>query len=128
MSTTGVKVTLTTGRTLKQGVGMEIGKLSAEYAKAVAICELDKTVFSVLDIEEGTPVRVETIEGSVVVRSKLSRRGESSIAFIPSGPYANVLMNADTEMTGMPRFKDIEALVFAAEEEEIPSVEDLIRG
>ncbi|TXT56112.1 MAG: hypothetical protein BAJATHORv1_30498 [Candidatus Thorarchaeota archaeon] len=126
MSKTGVKVKLTTGRTLRQGVSMEVGKLSPEYFEAVAVCELDKTTFSVLDIEEGDPVRVETIEGSVIVRSKLDRRAEPGVAFIPCGPYANMIMNADTEMTGMPRFKEMEAIIFAAKDETILSIEELM--
>jgi len=37
-----MEATLLTGRTWKQGAGMEIGRDSEEYAKAIAICEIGR--------------------------------------------------------------------------------------
>ena len=70
MSTTGVKALLTTGRTLKQGRGMEIGKLSEDYFQAVAICEMDKTTLETLGLQEGDPVL-------------LGRQGNADRALLP---------------------------------------------
>ncbi|MHA2236038.1 MAG: molybdopterin dinucleotide binding domain-containing protein [Candidatus Thorarchaeota archaeon] len=126
MSTVGVKAILTSGRTLKQGRAMEIGKLSVEYFEEVSVCEMDKLTFDVLGIEAGDPVRVETIHGSVIVKSRLDRRAEPGVVFIPCGPYANAITGSDTEGTGMPDYKSIGAQIFAAKGERILSVKEIL--
>ena len=126
MSTVGVKAILTSGRTLKQGRAMEIGKLSVEYFEEVSVCEMDKVTFDVLGIETGDSVRIETIHGSVIVKSRLDRRAEPGVAFIPCGPYANAITGSDTEGTGMPDYKNIGAQIFAAKGERILSVKEIL--
>jgi formylmethanofuran dehydrogenase subunit D len=105
---------------------MEIGKLSVEYFEEVSICEMDKVTFKVLGIEVGDPVRVETIHGSVIVKSRLDRRAEPGVVFIPCGPYANAITGSDTEGTGMPDYKSIGAQIFAAKGERILSVKEIL--
>ena len=126
MSAVGGKAVVTSGRTLKQGRAMEIGKLSSDYFDEVSVCEMDKVTLDALSIEEGDPVRVETIHGEVIVRSRLDRRAEPGIVFIPCGPYANAITGADTEGTGMPDFKSIEAQLFAAKGKTVLSVKELL--
>ncbi|MFX1481744.1 MAG: molybdopterin dinucleotide binding domain-containing protein [Promethearchaeota archaeon] len=126
MTTVGVKAIVTSGRTLKQGRGMEIGKFSSEYFDEVSVCEMDKVTFDALGIEEGDPVRVETIHGQVVVRSRLDRRAEPGVVFIPCGPYANAITGIDTEGTGMPDYKNIQAQLFSAKGESVLSVKELL--
>ncbi|MHA1934357.1 MAG: molybdopterin dinucleotide binding domain-containing protein [Candidatus Thorarchaeota archaeon] len=127
MSDVGLNVLLTSGRTLAQGRGMEIGKLSEDYFKAVALCEMDKSTLEALGIDEGEPVRVETDVGSVVVASKLDRRADPGIVFIPCGPYANYLIGSDTLESGMPAFKATDARLFPAKNKTIPSIEDILK-
>ncbi|MFW9871222.1 MAG: molybdopterin dinucleotide binding domain-containing protein [Candidatus Thorarchaeota archaeon] len=126
MSSVGVNALVTSGRTLKQGRGMEIGKLSSEYFEEVSVCEMDKVTFEALGIEEGDPIRVETIHGKVVVKSRLDRRAEPGVVFIPCGPYANAITGTDTEGTGMPDYKSIEAQLFPAKGEQVLSVKELL--
>ncbi len=123
----GVKVILTSGRTLKQGRGMEIGKLTKDYFDAVAICEMDKTTMEALGIEDGDAVKVETDVASVIVFGKLDRRAEPGIAFIPAGPYANAVTHSDTLETGMPEFKGIPATIFSAKGESVPDVREVLK-
>ncbi len=127
MSRVGVEAVLTSGRTLKQGRAMELGKLGPEYHKEVAYCEMDKITLDALGLEEGEPVRVETLHGSVVVTSKLDRRAEPGIVFIPCGPYSNAVIGSDTEGTGMPDFKSVTAQLFAAKDEKVLEVEELLK-
>ncbi len=127
MSRTGVEAILTSGRTLKQGRAMELGKLGPEYHKEVAFCEMDKVTLDTLGLEEGDPVLIETPHGSVVVMSKLDRRAEPGIVFIPCGPYANAVIGSETEGTGMPDFKGVSAKLFAAKDQEVLSVEQLLK-
>jgi len=126
MSAVGVKAVVTSGRTLKQGRGMEIGKLSSEYFEEVSVCEMDQVTFDALGIEAGDSVRVETIHGSVIVTSRLDRRAEPGVVFIPCGPYANAITGSDTEGTGMPDYKSIEAQIFPAKGEKVLSVKELL--
>ncbi|MFW9965886.1 MAG: molybdopterin dinucleotide binding domain-containing protein [Candidatus Thorarchaeota archaeon] len=128
MNDVGVNVVLTSGRTLKQGQTMELGKLNQEYFEAVAICEVDKSTLEALGLEEGDPVKVETAAGSVIVACKLDRRAEPGIAFMPCGPWANAVLDSDTIESGMPGFKDMRAKLFAAKGKKVPSAEDLLRG
>lgn len=128
MSQVGVEARLTTGRTLKQGRGMELGKLSSDYYDSVAICEMDSTTLEVLGLEAGEPVRVESLVASVVVYSKLDRNGVPGVVFIPCGPYANAIMDDDTLESGMPRFKDISVKLFPAKNEQVLSVQDLLQS
>ena len=127
MSRVGVEALVTSGRTLKQGRAMELGKLGPEYLKEVAICEMDKVTLGVLGIEEGDPVCVETLHGSVVVTSKIDRRAEPGVVFIPCGPYANAITGSDTEQSGMPDFKGVSAKIFAAKGETVLGVEELLK-
>ncbi|MFW9887761.1 MAG: molybdopterin dinucleotide binding domain-containing protein [Candidatus Thorarchaeota archaeon] len=128
MNDVGVEVLLTSGRTLKQGQTMELGKLNQEYFEAVAICEVDKSTLVTLGLEEGDPVKVKTTAGSVVVACKVDRRAEPGVAFIPCGPWANAVLDSDTGESGMPRYKDMDAKLFAAKGEKIPSAEDLLKA
>ncbi len=127
MSRKGVEAILTSGRTLKQGRAMELGKLGLEYHKEVAFCEMDKATLETLGLEEGEPVLIETPHGSVVVMSKLDRRAEPGVVFIPCGPYANAVIGSETEGTGMPDFKGVSAKIFAAKGQEVPNVEQLLK-
>ncbi|MHA3962285.1 MAG: molybdopterin dinucleotide binding domain-containing protein [Candidatus Thorarchaeota archaeon SMTZ1-45] len=127
MSRVGVEAILTSGRTLKQGRAMELGKLGPEYLKEVSFCEMDKITLKALGLEEGDPVLVETLYGSVVVESKLDRRAEPGVVFIPCGPYANAVIGSDTEETGMPDFKGVPAKLFAAKGESVLGVKDLLK-
>ena len=128
MNNVGVEVILTSGRTLKQGQTMELGKLNQEYFEAVAICEVDKSTLEALGLEEGDPVKVKTATGSVVVACKLDRRAEPGVAFMPCGPWANAVLDSDTIESGMPRYKDIDATLIAAKGAKIPSAENLVKA
>jgi formylmethanofuran dehydrogenase subunit D len=106
---------------------MELGKLGPEYLKEVSICEMDKVTLETLGLNEGEPVRVETIHGSIVVTSRLNRRAEPGVVFIPCGPYANAITGSDTEGTGMPNYKNIAARLFSAKSERILSVKEVLK-
>jgi len=107
-----LKVTLLTGRTLRQGQGKEYGKLSERYWKSVAICEIDPDDLKKLDIKENNPVKITTDYGSVVVRTiKSLRSPHVGRVFVPYGPWASIIVNPKTHGTGMPSFKGIQATI-----------------
>ena len=105
-------VTLLTGRTIEQGVGKEKGKASKDYFESVSVCYLDSEDLKKLGIKEKTNVQVSTNCGSVVVRALKSPRGpHQRVIFIPYGPWANAVVDPETDSIGMPSLKGIPATV-----------------
>jgi formylmethanofuran dehydrogenase subunit D len=104
---------------------MEKGKLTEDYEKAVAICELDANALAALGIENGETVVVKTELGRINVKAKLNKQLHEGMAFIPCGPYFNYLLDAYTQFTGMPGFKSIEATIDAAPGSKVSTIEEL---
>jgi formylmethanofuran dehydrogenase subunit D len=122
-----LKVSLLTGRTIDQGTGKEMGKLSKEYLESVVICQMDPEDMKFLGIKENNNVKVITDFGSVVLKAvKSARAPHPKVAFIPYGPWANIIMNPKTHGTGMPSFKGIPAEIEPAPEEKVLSLHDLL--
>ena len=125
---TSLKVLLLTGRSLSQAKGKEYGKLSKQYFEGVATCELDPEDLKTLGISPGENVRVATKSGSVVVRAVASTQSpHRGLAFIPYGLWASMLSDVETDGTGMPSFKGVEAEVVPARGEKVPSFEELVK-
>jgi len=127
MNKVGVAALLTSGRTLKQGRGMELGKMRKEYFDEVSVCEMDSTSLKVLGISEGDTVLVESTYGEVIVKSRLDKRAEPGVVFIPCGPYANMVTGSDTEESGMPNFKNIPVVVYSAKGAKVLTVKQLLK-
>jgi len=123
-----LKVSLLTGRTIDQGRGKEMGKLSKEYLESVVICQMDPKDMKSLGIDENTNVKVVTDFGSVVLKAVKSARGpHPKVAFIPYGPWASLIMNPETHGTGMPSLKGIPAEIEPATNEKVLSLKDLLK-
>jgi formylmethanofuran dehydrogenase subunit D len=124
-----LKITLLTGRSIDQGVGKELGKLTKEYENSVAVCELDPEDIKVLNLKEKENVRVLTESGSVVLRAAESKRApHRGVVYVPYGPWANVVIGAETSGTGMPSFKGVPAEVEPARDEAVPRIHELLRS
>jgi len=122
-----LKVSLLTGRTIDQGTGKEVGKLSEEYQKSVAICQMDPEDMKFLGVKENNNVKVITDFGSVVMKAvKSARVPHPKVAFIPYGPWASIIMNPKTHGTGMPSLKGIPAEIEPAPEERVLTLHDLL--
>jgi len=122
-----LKVSLLTGRTIDQGTGKEMGKLSKEYLESVVICQMDPEDMKFLGIKENNNVKIITDFGSVVMKAvKSARAPHPKVAFIPYGPWANIIMNPKTHGTGMPSFKGIPAEIEPAPEEKVLTLHDLL--
>ncbi|MBS7644929.1 MAG: molybdopterin dinucleotide binding domain-containing protein [Candidatus Bathyarchaeia archaeon] len=105
-----MKVKLVTGRSLKQGVGKELGKFSREYFENASICELDPEDMEAMGVIEGSNVEVSTPHGSAILRAVRSRQApHKGLAFIPYGPWASMLTGSDTQSSGMPSLKGLDA-------------------
>ena len=122
-----IEVNLITGRTIEQGASMEISKLSDEYTKATAICELDSEDMTQLGIKDGDNVKVSSVAGSVIVKARNATQGpHKGMAFIPMGPWANSITGTGSDSTGMPPFKGIGVKIEEAKAEKVLSARELI--
>jgi formylmethanofuran dehydrogenase subunit D len=118
---------LITCRTINQGVALEGGKNTRENVRAAGICAFDKKDFKKLDCLVGTPVKVITDYGEVVVYSTISEEGpHPGIIFIPMGPWANQVVNPDSQSTGTPTYKGMKAKVEAVPSGKVLGAVDLI--
>ena len=118
---------LLTGRTISQGVALEGGKTTKENVRAAAICMFDKEDFKKLDCIVGTPVKITTEFGEVTVYSTLTEEGpHPGIIFIPMGPWANQVVNPQTQATGTPTFKGMKAKVEVAKSAKVLGAVELI--
>ena len=123
-----LKVSLLTGRTIRQGQGKEYGKLSERYWKSVAICEIDPEDMKHLGLKEGQNIKITTDYGSVIVRAVKSLRApHQGAVFVPYGPWINVVVNPKTHGTGMPSFKGIPVTITPAPGQKVLDAITLIR-
>ena len=121
-------LTLLTGRTINQGVALEGGKTSKENVRAAGICTIDIDDFKKLDCLAGTPVKVTTDYGSVVVYSTITEEGpHPGIIFIPMGPWANQVVIPDSQSCGTPTFKGMKAKIETVHSGKVLDALDLIR-
>ncbi|MGZ4882938.1 MAG: molybdopterin dinucleotide binding domain-containing protein [Halobacteriota archaeon] len=99
---------LITGRTVEQGVAIEGWKDKQEYVDAAGFVHIDPSDFKTLNVWPGSNVSVKSDYGEVVVKALKSPYGpHPGIVFIPMGPWANQVVNPDTDTTGMPSYKGI---------------------
>lgn len=120
-----IVVELITGRTLDQGATVE-EKLTEEYFKAVSYIELNEEDFKSIGLKEGDRVKVSTDFGEIVVFAKIGELPKS-VAFIPMGPYANVVIDPATDGTGMPQFKGVKARIMKTDEK-VKTVKELLEA
>ena len=121
-----IEVVLITGRTRRQGVGLEAGKLSDIYFEATTQIRLDPTDLEKLKIEPGDIVEVTTEHVSVVLRAEVAPRASEGIGFIPYGPWANCVIGGDTDSTGMPTMKGIKATITPVPNKQVLSLKELL--
>lgn len=122
-----LQVTLITGRTIEQGVGKELGKISKEYFESAATCFVDPDDLRALRIKEGKNVRVITNYGFIIVKAQCSPQApHKGIAFIPYGLWANAVVDPRTGSVGMPSLKGIPATLEPAEKGQIQNLKELL--
>jgi formylmethanofuran dehydrogenase subunit D len=123
-----IDITLISGRTTQQGVGLEEGKTSEAYKKSVDYIELNSSDSERISLEEGSLVKISNENGSVVLKWKKTDGIDPGIAFIPYGPWANQLFSYDTESTGMPLFKGIPAVIEEESKEKMLSLQEIVES
>ncbi len=122
-----MKVTLITGRTIKQGMVIE-SKDSTMYTDANAICEFDPDDMRKFKVAEGDTVEVKSEAGNVYVRAVKSLQApHRGIVFIPMGPWANQVTSPKTDSVGMPSFKGVPVRVELAKDKKVLTYPELLK-
>ncbi|GLI46416.1 molybdopterin dinucleotide binding domain-containing protein [Methanoculleus bourgensis] len=105
-----------TGRTVNQGVTVE-NKTSGEYAEETSTCFMHEFDMLELGLDDRDTIQVTGPCGEVVMRAVASSEVEMGTVFVPYGPYANHIIDADTHSTGMPDFKSHEVEIEPTDKE-----------
>lgn len=121
-----LQVVLLTGRTRRQGVGLELGKLSDTYQESTTRIRLDAKDLEKVGVKPEETVTVKTDYGSVVLRAVIASRSRPGIAFIPYGPWSNLLIGGGTDSTGMPSSKGLKAIIMPAPDKKVMTLQELI--
>lgn len=103
-----MNVILNTGRTIWQGQAIESGKDLKMYVDAAAICHMNREMMDEMGLKAGNNIQVVSNFGDVVV--KVVNTNETlpdGMIYIPMGPWANRVIDPDTDSTATPRFKNI---------------------
>lgn len=125
-----LKANLITGRTVEQGIAIEGFKDKPEYTDAAGVVQIDPGDLKVLNIWPGSTVLVKSDYGDkeIVVKATRSPYGpHPGIVFIPMGPWANQIVNPDTDTTGMPSFKGISVTITPAPGQKVLDAITLIK-
>ena len=101
-----LRLTLITGRTLKQAHGMHCGKDTQTYRDATEIALMHPDDMASIGLADGQPVSLRSDHGRTRALA-VSSDTPQGLVFVPMGPTANALIGPDTEGTGMPAFKGI---------------------
>jgi len=122
-----LNVLVNTGRTIDQGRGKEMGKLSDVYQKDVTQCQIDPEDMRTLKLRRNANVKVTTEFGSVVLRAVKSIRGpHPNMVFISYGPWASMISDPETHGSGMPSLKGMSGVLEACPDEEVLTMQELV--
>jgi len=123
-----IDVVILTGRTLQQGIGLEVGKVSEEYSKSVNYAEISQSDSLAIGLADGSPVEVTTARGKVVLYGRVTETLTSGLIFVPYGPWINQVLGSDTHCTGTPQLKGVPAKLDLAEGKHVPTLLDLVKA
>ncbi|MEJ2111212.1 MAG: molybdopterin dinucleotide binding domain-containing protein [Acidobacteriota bacterium] len=102
-----LQVTLISGRSTKQGVGISAGKEGKDYGDATGVIELNPVDMKNSGLEDGRLVRIASGCGEVDVRCRCADVPEG-LAFMAFGPACNRLVGGETHASGMPDSKHLQ--------------------
>jgi formylmethanofuran dehydrogenase subunit D len=103
-----MNVILNTGRTVWQGQAIESGKDLQMYVDAAAICHMNDDMMEKMGLNVGDNIQVVSDFGDVIVKVVATKETlPPGMIYIPMGPWANRVIDPDTDSTATPRFKNI---------------------
>jgi formylmethanofuran dehydrogenase subunit D len=121
-----IEVVLVSGRTARQGMGLEEGKMSKNYIDSVQLINLNLADAEEIGLKTDETVKVVTEHGSVVVNWKEDKGLDRGLVFLPYGPWANQVIGSETNGTGMPGYKGLKANLESAKGQQVLSLDEII--
>jgi len=120
-----LKVKIVTYRDIFQNKAMIEDRFGEEYKNSSALIKLDPSDLKNLNVKEGDTVTVKNSFGNIVVKAEESgyETAHKGIAYMPNSPWSNMLVSDETNGTGVPKFKDIEATVTSAKGAKVTDLE-----
>jgi len=115
MSLSGSLITVRTGR---QGAMREKSKFCREYIDEISCLTLNTKDMESLGLREDKKARLKTDRGEIIV---ICRPGEvkQGLFFMPLGHICNSITHADSQGTGVPDFKGVDAVLTPLGSEEV---------
>jgi len=107
-----LKLTLITGRSTIQGVGVSRGKESADYMDETSVISLNRMDMERANLSDGECVRLRTEFGVADVKCRCADIPEG-LAFMAFGSVCNQLVGDETCASGMPDSKNISIEIFS---------------
>ena len=102
-----LRLTLVSGRSMEQGVGISEGKGRQVYREATGVVGLNASDMERSGLKDGSAVRIMSEFGAVDVLCRCSDVPEG-LAFMAFGPACNRLVGGETFASGMPESKHLE--------------------
>jgi len=105
---------MNTGRTTKQGIQINAGKLRADYEAIVGTLTMNPDDMKSIGVAPGAQVVVRSLCGDAMFTC-VDGKVPSGMIFAPYGPLTSRLMGAGTDGTGTPTSKgwDVEVALAA---------------
>jgi formylmethanofuran dehydrogenase subunit D len=101
-----LSLTLISGRSTGQGVGISAGKDGEAYREATGCIELNPSDMETSGMADGCLVRVVSVHGTVDVPCRKSDIPQG-LAFMAFGSACNRLVGGETYASGMPDSKHL---------------------
>jgi len=116
-----IKLKIVTYRDIFQDKAMIENRFGEEYRDRSAVIKLDPADFKQLNIKKGDTVALKNSFGRIVVKAEESgyETPHRGLAYMPNSPWSNMLVSDETGGKGVPRFKDISAIVTSAKGEKV---------
>jgi formylmethanofuran dehydrogenase subunit D len=101
------KLTLITGRSTEQGIGISTGKSGSRYRSATTIVQLSASDMGRFGLHDGDTVRLRSRFGEATATCHAEDLPEG-LAFMAFGPATSQLTGDETHASGMPDGKALE--------------------
>ncbi len=120
-----IKIKIITYRDIFQDKAMIENRFGEEYKNHSAVIKLDPADFKQLNVKKGDTVILKNSYGRIVVKAEESgsETPHKGVAYMPKGPWANMLVSDETGGTGVPKFKDISVTVTSAKGEKVTDIQ-----
>ncbi|HII02871.1 TPA: formylmethanofuran dehydrogenase [Methanosarcinaceae archaeon] len=120
-----IKVKIVTYRDIFQNKAMIEDRFGEEYKNTSALIKMDSADLKQMSVKKGDTVIVKNSFGNIVVKVEESgyETPHKGIAYMPNSPWSNMLVSDETNGTGVPKFKDIEATVTSAKGAKVTDLE-----